>query len=159
MRVSTSALTLLLIATASTAAAQGPGGERAGRMFNPAAVDGPPAPAAFAGIVGLTSDQQPKYAALHKSYMTATQARRDSLKAIREEVRTLMQSGGREAARPRMEAMRGLATAVNERYEEFESELQFLLTAPQQAKFAEWKEKERTRMMEERRQRMGDRSR
>ena len=159
MRFSTLALVALLTATASTAAAQGPGGSGRGRMMNPALVDGPPTPEAFTGIVGLTSEQQPKYAALHKSYMTSTKARRDSVKAMREEMRALMQGGDREAARPRMEGMRALADSLGERYSEFESELQFLLTAPQLAKYTEWKEKERARMMEERRQRMGERGR
>ena len=159
MRPSMTLLTAaaLIAAATSGAAAQGPGGER-GRMMNPLAIEGPPEPAAFAGIVGLTAEQQPKYAALRKSYLADTETRRDSVKTLRGEMRMLMQGGNREAARPRMETMRSLGLAINERYEEFESELGFLLTEPQQEKFAAWKEQERTRMMEERRRRMSERN-
>lgn len=161
MRFRPLALLALLASTATAASAQqtgpGPGGPgQRPMMMNPIAFDGPPAPATFAPIVGLTAAQTPKYAALRKSYMTSTQAERDSLRAMRAELRARMRSGGdRDAAGPGMEAMRKLGTAINDRYEEFEAELQFLLTAPQQAKFAAWKEAERARMMEERRSRMG----
>ena len=155
-RLSLLTVAVLLAAVTSGAAAQGPGAERA-RMMNPLAIEGPPEPAQFATIVGLTAEQQPKYAALRKSYLADTKVQRDSVTALRGEMRLLMQGGNREAGRPQMEKMRGLGLAINERYEEFESELGFLLTEPQQEKFATWKEQERTRMREERRQRMAER--
>jgi len=158
MRFAPLALAALLAAATTPLAAQdgaargGPGGRR---MMNPLAFDGPPATAEFAKIANLTEAQKPKYEALRKSYLTSTQAQRDSAKALRETMRAAMQGGDRTAAQPSMERMRTLGTTLNERYEEFESELGFLLTKEQQARFDAWKEAERARRMEERRQRMG----
>lgn len=158
MHLAPLALALLLAAPAVATAQQG--GEGRGRMpaGSPFALEGPPAPAAFDSIVGLTAAQRPKYAALHQSYMASTKAARDSVKALRTKMRAAMEAGGgREAAQPFMAAMREQTASVTARYDDFESELGFLLDAPQTARFAAWKEKERARMMEERRARMGAR--
>ena len=158
MRLAALAFFGLALAAAPLAAQDGaPRGQGGpgGRMMNPLAFEGPPETAAFAKIVDLTTAQQPKYEALRKSYLTSTQAQRDSAKALRESMRAAMQGGDRAAAQPSMERMRDLGTRLGQRYEEFETELGFLLTKEQQDKFDAWKEAERTRRMEERRQRMG----
>ncbi len=148
-----------LLATPALAAAQQ--GERVrGQMpaNAPFALEGPPTPAAFDSIVGLSPAQEPKYAALRRSYMASTRAARDSVRALRDRMRATMASGGdREAARALMAPMRDQATALNQRYQDFESELGFLLDSAQTAKFEAWKEKERARLMEERRGRRGGR--
>jgi len=145
------ALTALSAIPAVAAAQQGKEGRGQMPMNAPFAFEGPPAPAAFDSIVGLTAAQKPKYAALHKSYMGETRPARDSVRALRAKMRATMASGGgREGARALMVPMRDQATALNERYEEFEGELGFLLDAGQTAKFEAWKEKERTRLMSER---------
>ena len=159
MRLAPFAVAAILAAVAAPLAAQdgasrGPGGPGGRPMMNPLAFDGPPPTAEFTKIVGLTAAQQPKYEALRKSYLTSTQAQRDSAKAIRESMRAAMQGGDRTAAQPSMEQMRSLGTALGQRYEELETELGFLLTKEQQAKFDAWNEAERARRMEERRQRM-----
>ena len=140
-----------LSAVPAAAAQQGREGRGQMPMNAPFAFEGPPAPAAFDSIVGLTATQKPKYAALHKSYMSETRAARDSVRALRATMRAAMSSGGgREGARALMTPMRDQATALTGRYEEFEGELGFLLDAGQAAKFESWKEKERTRLMSER---------
>ena len=150
---------LLALATLSAvpaaAAQQGREGRGQMPMNAPFAFEGPPAPAAFDSIVGLTATQKPKYAALHKAYMSETRAGRDSVRALRASMRaTMAAGGGRESARTLMAPMREHASALNERYEEFEGELGFLLDSAQTAKFEAWKEKEQARLMEERRSRM-----
>ena len=148
------ALAALFAVPAVAAAQQAPEGRGQMPMNAPFALEGPPAPAAFDSIVGLTAVQEPKYAALHKSYMSETRAARDSVRALRAKMRaTVSSGGGREAARALMAPMRDQATALTERYDEFEGELGFLLDAGQSAKFEAWKEKERTRLMSERRRR------
>ena len=137
---------------AVAAAQQGAEGRGQMPMNAPFAFEGPPAPAVFDTVVGLTAAQKPKYAALHKSYMSETRAARDSVRALRAKMRATMASGGgREGARALMAPMRDQATALTSRYDEFEGELGFLLDAGQSAKFEAWKEKERTRLMEARR--------
>lgn len=158
MRSALPALALLLALAPAATAQQGE--ERRGppAMNSPFALEGPPAPGVFDTIVGLRADQRPKYAALHKSYMASTKTARDSVKALRVKMRAAMSGGGgREAARPLMAPMSGLAVGLTERYDEFEGELQFLLDAAQTAKFSAWKEAERARIMAARRQRMGER--
>ena len=144
-----------LSAVPALAAAQ-QGSEGRGQMSTnaPFAFEGPPAPAVFDTIVGLTTAQKPKYAALHKAYMSESRAARDSVRALRAKMRATMSSGGgREGARALMAPMRDQATALTQRYDEFEGELGFLLDAGQSAKFEAWKEKERMRLMSERRRR------
>ena len=145
MRFLPLALTALVVTPALAAAQQGERGRGQMPANAPFALEGPPA-------------QEPKYAALRTSYMTSTRTARDSVRALRERMRATMASGGdREAARALMAPMRDQATALNQRYEDFESELGFLLDAAQTAKFEAWKEKERARLMEERRGRRGGR--
>jgi hypothetical protein len=158
MRSALPVLALLLTVAPAAAAQQDDARRSPPAMNSPFALEGPPAPAVFDTIVGLRADQRPKYAALHKSYMTSTKSARDSVQTLRGKMRAAMSGGGgREAARPLMAPMSGLAVALTERYGEFESELQFLLDAGQTAKFSAWKETERARIMAARRQRMGER--
>ena len=146
------ALAVLSAVPAAAAAQQGPEGRGQMPMNAPFAFEGPPAPAAFDSIVGLTVAQKPKYAALHKAFMSETRSARDSVRALRTTMREAMAAGGsRESARPLMAPMREQAAALVERYEEFEGELGFLLDSAQTAKFEAWKEKELTRLMSERR--------
>ena len=150
-------LLLALVALAAVPAVSAQQAEGRGRMpmGSPFAIEGPPAPAVFDSLVGLTAAQKPKYAALHKAYMSETRAGRDSVRALRASMRaTMAAGGGRESARTLMAPMREHASALNERYEEFEGELGFLLDSAQTAKFEAWKEKEQARLMEERRSRM-----
>ena len=153
-------LLLALVALTAVPAVSAQQAEGRGRtpMGSPFAIEGPPAPTAFDSIVALTAAQKPKYAALHKAYMSETRAARDSVRSLRASMRaTMAAGGGRESARALMAPMREQATALNERYEEFEGELGFLLDSAQTAKFEAWKEKERARLMEERRSRMNGR--
>ena len=153
-------LLLALVALTAVPAVSAQQAEGRGRMpmGSPFAIEGPPAPATFDSLVGLTAAQKPKYAALHKAYMSETRAARDSVRTLRASMRaTMAAGGGRESARALMAPMREQATALNERYEEFEGELGFLLDSAQTAKFEAWKEKERARLMEERRSRMNGR--
>jgi Spy/CpxP family protein refolding chaperone len=147
-------LALALAAAAAPLAAQQPGGAPgAGRpMMNPLAFQGPPEPGAFAKIVGLTAEQQPKYANLHQAYMKETKPRRDSVEAMRTAMREARASGA-TGNRGGMAAMRPLGEALNAQYEEFEASLGFLLTPPQQAKYDAWKASEREKMLEQMRQR------
>ena len=147
-------IALALAAVAAPLAAQQPGGPPpAGRpTMNPLAFQGPPEPVAFAKIVGLTAEQQPKYANLYQAYMKETKPRRDSVEAMRTAMREARAAGG-TGNRGGMAAMRPLGEALNTQYEEFEASLGFLLTEPQQAKYDTWKAAEREKMMEQMRQR------
>ena len=151
-------IALALAATAAPLTAQQPSGGTPGpgrAMMNPLALQGPPEPAVFAGIVELTADQKPKYANLYQTYMKETKARRDSVETMRKAMREARASGATGGGRGSMASMRPLAEALNGQYEEFEASLGFLLTAPQQAKYDSWKAAEREKMMEQMRQRRG----
>ena len=149
-------IAVAVLAGAAPLAAQQPGAAGppgAGRpMMNPLATQGPPEPAAFAKIVGLTAEQQPKYANLHQAYMKETKARRDSLETMRQAMRAARERGA-SGGRSGRASVRPLAEALNAQYEEFEASLGFLLTAPQQAKYDAWKVAEREKLMEQMRQR------
>ena len=148
-------IAMALAALASPLAAQQPGAGTpgAGRaMMNPLAMQGPPDPAAFTAIVGLTADQQSKYANLYRSYMKDTKPRRDSLAAMRAAMREARAAGG-TPDRSGMASMRPLGEALNAQYEEFETSLGFLLTPAQQTKYDTWKAAEREKVMQQMRQR------
>ena len=70
-----------------------------GRMasLDPVVLEGPPVPAEFARIVELPENQVDRYAQLYERFMASTRPQRDSLTALRRDLRSAFEQGDREA--------------------------------------------------------------
>lgn len=152
---------LALLAPAAAAAqggaAGGGMGGGMGRMatMHPFAMEVPPEAAAFAKALGLNADQTAKYAKLRDAEIKATKPTRDSLDAARTKAREAMQAGNREEGMQMMQSSRAQMQTLQQAAESFDNDLSFVLTPEQQTKYDEWKQKERERIVQERRAQFG----
>jgi hypothetical protein len=145
--------------------ASGPGGtgghgmrrgmRGSGRMgsLDPVVLAGPPIPAEFARIVELPEDQVGRYAQLYERFMASTRPQRDSLTALRRDLRSTFEQGDREAARQRLGQLRPLAEELKRRQATFDETLQPLLEKDQWKRYQHWREDERKRAEKERQER------
>ena len=126
-----------------------------GRMasVDPVVLAGPPVPAEFARIVELPEDQADRYAQLYERFMASTRPQRDSLAALRRDLRTAFEQGDREAGRQQLGQLRPLTEDLQRRQATFDETLQPLLAKDQWKRYQHWREDERKRAQKERQER------
>lgn len=76
---------------------------------DPVVLQGPQVPAEFARIVELPEDQVGRYAQLYERFMASTRPQRDSLTAVRRDLRSTFEQGDQDAARLQLGQLRPLA--------------------------------------------------
>ncbi len=125
-----------------------------GRMasVDPVVLEGPPAPAEFARIVELPGDQVDRYAQLYERFMASTRPQRDSLTALRRDLRAAFEQGDREAGRRQLGQLRPLTEDLQRRQATFDETLQPLLAKDQWKRYQHWREDERKRAQKERKE-------
>jgi hypothetical protein len=128
---------------------RGPGRE----SLDPVVLAGPPVTAEFARIVELPEDQVGRYAQLYERFMASTRPQRDSLTAMRRDLRSTYEQGGREAARQKVGQLRPLTEDLKRRQATFDETLQPLLEKDQWKRYQHWREDERKRAEKERQER------
>jgi hypothetical protein len=141
--------------------ADGPGGAGGHGMrgpermasLDPVVLEGPPVPAEFARIVELPEDQVGRYAQLYERLMASTRPQRDSLTALRRDLRSAFKQGDREAGRQQLGQLRPLAEELKRRQATFDETLQPLLEKDQWKRYQHWREDERKRAEKERQER------
>jgi hypothetical protein len=162
-----SAVLAATLALAGTAAAQeydrpdGPGGpgDPAGpgmrRMAapDPVVLHGPPAPPEFARIVELPADQVDRYAEMYDRLMTTTRPQRDSLETLRRGMREAFESRDRASAERQRAVARPLVQELERRQAAFDGTLRDLLAKSQWKRYEQWRDDERKRASDERRDR------
>jgi hypothetical protein len=126
-----------------------------GRMasLDPVVLDGPPAPAEFARIVELPENQVDRYAQLYQRFMASTRPQRDSLIALRRDLRAAFEQGDREAGRQQLGQLRPLTEELQRRQATFDETLQPLLEKDQWKRYQHWRDDERKRAQKERQER------
>ena len=128
------------------------GGERMASL-DPVVLEGPPAPAEFARIVELPENQVGRYAQLYERFMAATRPQRDSLTALRRDLRSAFEQGDRDAARQQAGQLRPLTDELQRRQATFDDTLRPLLEKDQWKRYQHWREDERKRAQKERQER------
>jgi hypothetical protein len=128
------------------------GGERMA-LLDPVVLEGPPAPADFARIVELPENQVGRYAQLHERFMASTRPQRDSLTALRRDLRSAFEQGDREATRQQAGRLRPLTEELQRRQATFDDTLQPLLEKDQWKRYQHWRDDERKRAQKERQER------
>jgi hypothetical protein len=126
-----------------------------GRMasLDPVVLDGPPVPAEFARIVELPENQVGRYAQLYDRFMASTRPQRDSLTALRRELRSAFEQGDRDAGRQQLGQLRPLTEELQRRQATFDDTLQPLLEKDQWKRYQHWRDDERKRAQKERQER------
>jgi hypothetical protein len=131
-------------------------GMRAGERMaslDPVVLEGPPVPAEFARIVELPENQVGRYAQLHERFMASTRPQRDSLTALRRDLRSAFEQGDREAARQQAGQLRPLTEELQRRQATFDETLQPLLEKDQWKRYQHWRDDERKRAQKDRQDR------
>jgi hypothetical protein len=131
-------------------------GMRAGERMaslDPVVLEGPPVPAEFARIVELPENQVGRYAQLHERFMASTRPQRDSLTALRRDLRSAFEQGDREVARQQAGQLRPLTEELQRRQATFDDTLQPLLEKDQWKRYQHWRDDERKRAQKERQER------
>jgi hypothetical protein len=128
------------------------GGERMASL-DPVVLDGPPVPAAFARIVELPENQVGRYTQLYERFMASTRPQRDTLTALRRDMRSAFEQGDREAARQHAGELRPLTEELQRRQATFDDTLQPLLEKGQWKRYQHWRDDERKRAQKERQER------
>jgi len=139
--------------------AGGPGMRRGmrgpGRMtsLDPVVLEGPPVPAEFARIVELPENHVDRYAQLYERFMASTRPQRDSLIALRRDLRSAFEQGDREAGRQQLGQLRPLTEELQRRQATFDETLQPLLEKDQWKRYQHWRDDERKRAQKDRQER------
>jgi hypothetical protein len=125
-----------------------------GRMSppDPVVLNGPPAPAEFARIVELPPDRVDGYARLYERFMSSTRPPRDSLAAMRRDLRDAFEQGDREAAQRHRGGFRPLAEELERRQAAFDEALQPMLAKDQWKRYQHWRDEQRKQAEKERQQ-------
>ena len=111
---------------------------------------GPVSPEFLRDSIGVTGANLDQYTKRYQSYMAQTNPVRDSLQSAKRSIRAAFESGDRNAARDRRQAVRRQAEQLMNRDREFEAGLKDILTQDQQKRYSEWKE-QRIKLARERR--------
>jgi hypothetical protein len=122
---------------------------------DPVVLEGPPAPAEFARIVELPENQVDRYAQLYERFMASTRPQRDSVTALRRDMRAAFEQGERETAQRQLGQLRPLTEDLQRRQATFDETLQPLLAKDQWKRYQHWREDERKRAQKERKERLG----
>jgi len=139
--------------------AGGPGMRRGmrgpGRMtsLDPVVLEGPPVPAEFARIVELPENHVDRYAQLYERFMASTRPQRDSLIALRRDLRSAFEQGDREAGRQQLGQLRPLTEELQRRQATFDETLQPVLEKDQWKRYQHWRDDERKRARKDRQER------
>jgi hypothetical protein len=120
--------------------ARGPGRMAA---LDPVVVEGPPAPAEFARIVELPGDKVDRYTQLYDRLMSSTRPQRDSLAAMRRDLREAFDQGDRDAARQHRGKFRPLAEELARQQASFDDALKPLLAEVQWKRYQHWRDDQR----------------
>ena len=121
--------------------------------LDPVVLEGPPVPAEFARIVELPENQVGRYAQLYERFMASTRPQRDSLAALRRDLRSAFEQGDRETGRQQLGQLRPLTEDLKQRQATFDETLQPLLEKDQWKRYQHWREDERKQAEKERQER------
>lgn len=126
----------------------------AGRMSppDPVVLTGPPAPAEFARIVALPADRVGGYAQLYDRFMSSTRPQRDSLVAMRRDLREAFEQGDGDAAQRHRGEFRPLAEELERRQATFDEALQPMLAKDQWKRYQHWRDDQRKQAEKARKQ-------
>jgi hypothetical protein len=119
-------------------------------MISASQLEGPPAPEFAVARFELDSTEAAAYKQAYDAFMTATQPQRDSARALRQAVRTAMQSGDRDAARGNFPDLQRLGDVLTKGEQQFDAGLKRVLTKSHFKDYQDWKQEQRHE--EERRQ-------
>ena len=136
---------------------RGPDGFQHGAT-DPVLLDGPPAPADFAGIASPDTAQSARYQSLYDNLMATTQDDRDSLRATRTAMRASRGSQDHESMRQSMVASQQLVVALQGSQTAFDDALKAMLSDAQFKRDEAWRQQRRKQAEEQLKQRMQDRS-
>jgi hypothetical protein len=117
--------------------------------LDPVVLEGPPVPAEFARIVELPENQVGRYAQLYERFMASTRPQRDSLTALRRDMRSAFEQGDRETARQQAGQLRPLTEELHRQQATFDGTLQPLLEKDQWKRYQHWRDDERKRAQKE----------
>jgi hypothetical protein len=117
----------------------GPGRSRGEGMPDPVVVNGPPAPAEFAQVVGLPEDKVSGYAEVYQRFMDQTKLQRDSLEVLRRGMRDAFDAGDRDAAQHQRSQFRPLMDELSQRQSAFDDTLKGMLDKDQWKKYQGWR--------------------
>jgi hypothetical protein len=131
----------------------GPGGMRRMAAPDPIVLHGPPAPPEFARIVELPADQVERYAEMYDRLMTTTRPQRDSLETLSRDMREAFESRDRASAERQRAVVRPLVQELERRQAAFDGTLRDLLEQSQWKRYERWRDDERKRANDERRDR------
>jgi Spy/CpxP family protein refolding chaperone len=110
------------------------------RMGGMAVVEGPASPEVLRDTVQLSGDKLQQYTKRYDAYMASTKSARDSLRTNLQAVRSAFQSGDRAAARDQRNLVKHQAQDLSKRDQQFEKDLNSLLTKDQQKRYSKWKD-------------------
>jgi hypothetical protein len=132
---------------------RGGAGMRRMEAPDPVVLHGPPAPPEFARIVELPADQVDRYAEMYNRLMTSTRPQRDSLETLSRGIREAFESRDRASAERQRAVARPLVEELERREAAFDGTLRDLLEKSQWKRYERWREDERKRANDERRDR------
>jgi len=111
------------------------------KPLDPVIADGPPAPAAFASITGLSDTTA--YARLYGNFMDSTKPQRDSLAAARGAMRDAFGSRDRDAMRGQMPLLTSLGDELSGRQKTFDDAVKDMVDTDQWKKYQDWRDDQR----------------
>ena len=132
------------------------GGMRGGggmMRLDPVVLVGPPAPAEFAQIVNLPTDQVNRYGQLYDRFMTETRPQRDSLDTLRSQMRNAFADRDRDAMQRQRSLAEPLTKDLQQRQTAFDDALKGVLDKDQWQKYEKWRDAQREQADKDRQKR------
>ena len=119
-----------------------------GSTYDPVALEGPPSPSEFTGIVGASTDQQNQYASMYEAFRQQTRGTRDSAQAVQRKLQDAMDTGNHEVIPGYVSTLDEAGTRLEKQQKGFDEEVKKLLTKDQWKKY-ETDQKDRRKELEE----------
>ncbi len=119
-----------------------------GPTYDPVALEGPPSPSEFTGIVGASTDQQKQYASMYEAFRQQTRGTRDSAQAVQRKLQDAMDTGNHEVIPGYVSTLDEAGTRLEKQQKGFDEEVKKLLPKDQWKKY-ETDQKDRRKELEE----------
>jgi hypothetical protein len=108
-------------------------------------------------LLTLNGAQRTAYDSMYQRFMAASQAARDSARALRAGMDSLFRGGDREAARQQGSALRQLGSTLEKDQKDFDDQLKGLLDKDQWQAYEDWRDQQRNFAEDQQRQRWHER--